>query len=277
MPKAKCPLCEYQTDDLDPSLAAAQLNIHAIFHSQQNTPQPKLERPRIDVGVEEEVWNNFLRKFSAFKVGSCINATNEPTQLLSCCTDGLTDVILKYDPDIHSKDIDSIKQTIKSFAVIPVAIGVRRAELMQLRQAPDESFRNFAAKVTGKAETCNFRTNITCKCGNNMQADYTRETIKDVLLAGILDLDIRREALSLPNIPKQTVNDIIAFVEGREMARNATPSINLCQHCPPTRKTLQILLTVPTRQPIASIVKRKFTHLNNVPMDPTTTNHTSDA
>ena len=90
MPKAKCPLCHYETDDLDPALSAAQLNLHALFHTQQNVPQPKLDRPRIDVGVEEEVWNSFIRKFNAFKVGSGINATNEPTQILSCCTDELT-------------------------------------------------------------------------------------------------------------------------------------------------------------------------------------------
>ena len=220
MPKVKCPLCAYETDDLDP---AAKLNIHAIFHSQQNVPQTKLERRRIDVGVEEEVWNSFLRKFNASKIGSCIDARNEPTQLLSCCSEGLTDLILKCDPNIHSKDIDSIKETIKSFAVIPVAIGVRRAELMLLRQAPDESFRNFAAKVTGKAETCSFRTNVKCNCGAEISVDYTIETVKDVLLAGILDIDIRREALALPNIPKLSVNGVISFVEGREMARNATP------------------------------------------------------
>ena len=198
MPKAKCPLCHYETDDLDPALSAAQLNLHALFHTQQNVPQPKLDRPRIDVGVEEEVWNSFIRKFNAFKVGSGINATNEPTQLLSCCADELTDLILKSDPEIQSKDISYIINTIKSFAVIPVAVGVRRAELMQLRQAPDESFRNFAAKVTGKAETCSFRTSVKCQCGTDISADYTRETLKDVLLAGILDIDIRREAPGMP-------------------------------------------------------------------------------
>ena len=33
MPKAKCPLCHYETDDLDPALSAAQLNLHALFHT----------------------------------------------------------------------------------------------------------------------------------------------------------------------------------------------------------------------------------------------------
>ena len=54
--------------------------------------------------------------------------------------------------------------------------------------------------------------------------DYTQETVRDVLLAGIADLDIRREALSTQDIQEQSINDVIAFDEGREMARNATPA-----------------------------------------------------
>ena len=60
-------------------------------------------------------------------------------------------------------------------------------------------------------------------CGSEISADYTTESVKNVLLAGKSDLDIRREALSLPNIPKMSVNEVISFVEAREMARNATP------------------------------------------------------
>ena len=41
----------------------------------------------------------------------------------------------------------------KSLAVIVVATGVIRAELVRMRQERDESFRTFAAPVRGKAET----------------------------------------------------------------------------------------------------------------------------
>ena len=43
-------------------------------------------------------------------------------------------------------------------------------------------------------------------------------------MVGIADLDIRREALSTPDIQNKSVNDVIGFVEGREKARNATPT-----------------------------------------------------
>ena len=102
--------------------------------------------------------------------------------------------------------------------------GGTRSELMQLRQAPDELFGTFAARVKGKTETCMFTATVTCTCNGTVQADFTTESVRDVLLAGIADPDIRREALSTRDIQNKSFIDVIAFVEGLEMARNATPT-----------------------------------------------------
>ena len=98
---------------------------------------------------------------------------------------------------------------------------------MQLTQGGDEQFGTFAARVQGKAGKCGFHITAKCDCGRTFQLDYTTETVKDVLLAGIADIDIRREALSTRDIQQKPINDIIRFVEGREMARNATPSASV--------------------------------------------------
>ena len=65
--------------------------------------------------------------------------------------------------------------------------------------------------------------------------------IRDVLLQGISDLDIRREVLGRSDSLDTMVNNDIALVESKEMARNALPSANLSsvssfkqqQSCPP--------------------------------------------
>ena len=111
----------------------------------------------------------------------------------------------------------------RSLAVIPVVIGVLRTELLQLHQERDEPFRAFTARVRGKAETCAFAA--ACECGKSV--DYTDHVIRDVLLNGIPDQDIRREVLGTPNILTTPVNDVIALVESKEMARNALPSPTL--------------------------------------------------
>ena len=179
------------------------------------------------MGIEEEVWNGFIRRWEAFKIGSGINDDTAPMQLFQCASDALGDLVLKAHPNIQTESIDIVKKTMRDLAVIPVAIGVRRAELMELRQSPDEQFRTFAARVQGKAETCVFTTTAKCQCSQTIEVDYTTESVRDVLLSGIADLDIRREALSNTRIQSLSINEVISFVESREMARNATPSASM--------------------------------------------------
>ena len=137
----KCPRCDYETDDVDPQVVVALLNIHATFHTQNTTgphqPQPKLDRPKIDVGVEEEAWNSFMRRWEAFRLGSGIDHTTVSMQFFQCATESLGDLVLKYDPGIQTKDIETVITIMRSFAVIPVANGVRRAELMQQTKSSD--------------------------------------------------------------------------------------------------------------------------------------------
>lgn len=119
-------------------------------------------------------------------------------------------------------------KTLKALAVIPVALGVVRSELMAMQQDPEEPFRTFAARVQGKAETCEFHTKYNgvcdhCNSGYSGDVYYTDEVIRDVLLNGIADLDIRRDALSSDNIQKKPLTEVVAFVENRETARNANP------------------------------------------------------
>lgn len=222
-----CPLhgCPYVTPDEDPTVVSALLNIHALSHATP-TPMamgPKLNRPQIDTGIDLETWNAFIRRWEAFKIGSNINAATASTQLFQCASEGLGDLLLKTDPDLTSRPEAEVKAAMEKLAVIPTAKGVLRADLMQLTQGTDESFRTFAARVKGKAETCGFAKTVKCMCGTTVTADYTEEVVRDVLLAGIVDVDIRREALSAKDIQSSPLNEIIALVESREMARNATP------------------------------------------------------
>ena len=223
-----CPYqgCTYATEDLPPELIAQLLSIHALSHSQAQAPSsrgPKLNRPTIDVGVDLETWNSFLRRWETFKTGSGITEEAASTQLFQCASDALGDLLLKSDPRLTSRPAADVLKIMQSIAVIPVARGVSRAELFQMNQSAEEPIRTFAARVRGKAETCGFTTAATCPCGKQVEADYTEEVIRDVILAGISDLDIRRDALSMPEIQQKSTNDVVGIIESREMARNATP------------------------------------------------------
>lgn len=184
---------------------------------------PKLDRPKVDVGIDSESWNMFVRRWETFAVGSDLDDASAPIQLLHCAGETLSEALLKADPAIATRSTTEVLAAMESFAVIRVSRGVKRAELFSMHQDSDEKFRHFAARVRGKAETCGFSLRVACPCGQVNIISYTDETIRDVLLSGIADLDIRREALGIESDKLSTVNEVIAFVEGREIARAALP------------------------------------------------------
>ena len=223
--------CEFQTQDVSESIAIALLANHTVGHttSSQSTPSlapsrgPKLTRPTIDIGVSIEEWNIFLRRWEVFRAGSGINEASAPSQLFQCAGTDLGDRILKTHPSITSEALPAVLAAMRSLAVIPVATCVLRTELLQLHQERDETFRAFAARVRGKAETCAFAAR--CECGRNV--DYTDHVIRDVLSNGLSDPDIRRDVLGTKDLLTKPINDVIALVENKEMARNALPSASL--------------------------------------------------
>ena len=234
MPRIACPIenCAYVTDDVEAVIAASLIQVHGSTHTAPapagaaaalaTRPKgPKLERPSINMGVELETWNSFVRRWRAFKDGSGINDNGATYQLIHCADELLSDTILKADPGITERDADHVLRTMKAFAVIPVAVGVLRAELVEMKQSPDELFRSFAARVRGKAETCQFNMKAKCDCNRDLVVDYTEPMIRDVLLAGISDPDIRREALGTDAIQLYTLNDLVALIETKEIARNS--------------------------------------------------------
>ena len=224
----KCPLpgCNFSTGEV-PEVAVALLNTHALLHSGSSGATaargqgPKLERPRVECGISIEEWNIFQRRWTVFRNGSDISDSHVSTQLFQCASEGLGDAMLKVDPDVTTRDIDTVIASMKSLAVIPVAIGVLRAELLEMHQKRDESFRSFATRVRGKAETCNFVTKNDCTCGKRNTVDYTENTPGNVLVAGIYDVDIRRDILAIDGVVGKATNEVVALVERAEMALDA--------------------------------------------------------
>ena len=183
---------------------------------------PKLTRPSIDIGADEERCMTFIRRWETFKRGSNISEADTSAQLFECASAELSELMLRLDQKITLRTETEILEKMHSMAVIPVARGVTRAELLKMHQLDDENFRAFAARVKGKAETCGFSVVSDCDCGKQITADYTNEAIRDVLLAGISDLEIRREALNFEELQQKSINELISFVERREMSRHAT-------------------------------------------------------
>ena len=57
---------------------------------------------------------------------------------------------------------------------------------------------------------------------NENVTSYTEEAIKEVMLAGVGDEDIRREFLSTEDMLSRSLFEIISIIESKEMGRHAT-------------------------------------------------------
>ena len=172
-----CPMpdCVYSTGDQTEPVAIAYLNAHMYAHQTPPAQQqaaasiirrggPKLDRPTIETGVSMEEWIMFTRRWDIFKEGSQIADNNASHHLFQCADGALGDALLKTDPNIIHKSVDILLNTMKKLAVIPVATGIIRSELLEMKQLRDEAFRKFASRVRGKAETCEYQTSNICQC-----------------------------------------------------------------------------------------------------------------
>ena len=232
MPIFKCPMegCEFKTDDVEGSVAAVMLTIHNNVHIAQPTPgtsdvvtrhrAPKLERPKISTGSSEETWNTFVKRWTMFQRSTGLTGAESVEQLFHCCDEDLGDSILKGHPDAVTGTEDNMLNVIKQMAVIPVAISVRRADLLATKQDHGENARAFYAKVKGKASTCKYSIECT-KAECNQVIDFTDVMVKDVVISGLVDEDVKKDVLGWTDLDDKSLEDTVSFVEAKEMARDA--------------------------------------------------------
>ena len=121
----------------------------------------------------------------------------------------------------------------KNLTVTPVAISVKRNELLQMCQDAGETIRTFLSRVKGKAVTCRFKVECThnhaaatgaTEPPAHVYVNYTNEMIRHVILNGLYDDEIRRDIFGQHNLDTMDVNDLIMMIESRETARDATSS-----------------------------------------------------
>ena len=189
------PGCEFKSEDVTEAIAFLQS--HAFSHAAAAIARPavgpvlaherqgpKLERPHIDFGVSMEERNVFTRRWRLFIESSGISDDSAKSQLFQCTSKELGDNLLQFDAEIATRPIEELTESMRRLAVIPIATGVLRTKLMQMRQMRDVSFRSFAARVRRKADTCAF----SADCSYGLKVNYRDHMIQDTLLNGISDL-----------------------------------------------------------------------------------------
>lgn len=111
-----------------------------------------------------------------------------------------------------TKALSDLLTAMRSLTVTPLPFP--RADLLHMHHEREMPFRLFASQVCGQTKTCALKQK--CRCGQDV--DYTDHSICDVLLRGISDRYIQREALA----PHRCCN-VIALVSNKEITHNTLP------------------------------------------------------
>ena len=203
----RCPFegCSTITENESEALVIALFNARVSTHTAANphhgqrtgtSKSEKIDRPKVSQGMLEEGWNLFLIQWRIYKSSAVLSDEESKLQLIYCCEQDLLEHILRSDPEITSKDEGEQLKSIKKLCVVPVAMGVRRSEVLNLTQDSAELSRSFLSRIQGKAATCNFVTKCTADCCSTSPSavDFSSVIIKYVLVNGLADAEIRREA-----------------------------------------------------------------------------------
>ena len=194
----------------------------ASQHASSKQRLPKIDRPELKQDISHEDWATFESEWRRFKRCTKIDDNEVADQLFQCAERTLQRLLLKENSSIIEEGEDALLDAMKKMAVIQVATSVRRANLLSHKQDHGEPFREFYANVRSSACTCNFniRCSHTC-CRDKAPIDYTSQVVKDVLISGIADAEIRKDVLGWSSLDEKSDKEIVAFVEEKEIARNA--------------------------------------------------------
>ena len=89
----RCPLCDYETDDVSDTITAVLLSSHAISHQPGATTSSakveRVKRPVISSAGTSEDWNYFLLRWNDYVEATKVTGKDEVLQLLECCDEEL--------------------------------------------------------------------------------------------------------------------------------------------------------------------------------------------
>jgi hypothetical protein len=231
MPKLKCPIdeCEWESQDLAVELAAvltvalqAHLSrVHPTDPAAAVKPE-KLNRPAVGKGCTSEDWGYFSYLWTSYKTATKLPVADTNVQLLACCDADLRKDLHRTDKEIEQQPEDAILTAIKSLAVRRENVMVSRLALHGMCQDREEGVRNYAARLKGQADVCNFI--VRCPCNPPKNVNFTDQMVRDVLIRGLNDQDIQHDILGHENeaIP---LEDVIKLVEAKEAGRRSQASL----------------------------------------------------
>ena len=226
------PDCTYATGDITETLAATMLTIHASgAHTATGTTHAapvhveKVKRPTISAAGTSEDWTYFKARWDEYTEATKVTGKDRVIQLLECCEESLRkDLTRSAGGSLANKPEVDVMLAIKTLAIREENTMVARVELHDMRQDRDETIRSFGARIRGQANVCKYI--IPCTACNE-EVSYTDEILRDVLIRGVADPEIRLDLLQDKN-QDMVLEEVFKFIEAKEAGKRSASQASIC-------------------------------------------------
>ena len=175
-----------------------------------------MKRPTISAAGTSEEWAYFLQRWSDYKAATHLTGSDIVYQLLECCDEMLRKDLTRTFGALASSDESTILKNIKTLAVRQENVMVAREQLQQMRQDRDEPVRAFSARLRGQAGVCSFTVGCTCTA----QVDYSDIMVRDALIRGLADEEIRLDILG-ESKQDMSLEEVLMYVETKESGKRS--------------------------------------------------------
>ena len=181
-------------------------------HSVRPKPAP-ISRPEIDLGSSEADWRFFTDEFERYKRTTGVVGQHVLDELWHCQSKPLRTLMQAEDTASLTTE-QTLKDKIKSYAVVTLHAAVHLVELRSMKQGQAEPIRKFVARARNVASSCDLAK--TCS-GCQTTVSFLDETIFGVVLAGLKDSNIQQKILSLAAMKTvQKLEDLVTYVAAEE-------------------------------------------------------------
>ena len=216
--------------DLPPDVLAKLLDLHARTAHPPTAPQvpapstrgEKFRRPMIVTDGTSEDWLYFCQRWEEYKTATGLEGRKVVEQLLECAEEPLRKVITRTYGTLTNETEPNALENIRLVAVRPTNILVARGDLQNIHQDRDETVRAYCARLRGQASVCKFKKTKQCSCTRptDVTIDYSDEMVRDALIRGLTDEDIRLEVLGQAN-QDMSLDETLLLIEAKESGRRS--------------------------------------------------------
>lgn len=229
MPEIQCPAqgcTQTFRGDLDATVLTQLLKIHADSAHPPTAAQTstakmeKVRRPTISTSGTSEDWAYFLSRWAEYKIATQLQERDVVFQLLECADESLRKDLNRTHGTLIGKTEQEVLLHIKTLAVKPENVLVARVQLQNISQDRDETVRAYCARLRGQAGVCKFVKAKTCDCTAVVEVDYSEDIIRDTLIRGLCDDEIKLHILGQCQ-QDLTLDQTLQMVEAKESGKRS--------------------------------------------------------